>query len=287
MDKALFSIIIVTLAIVGFFIYVGEVMTSISGQREQAGVTGEVSIEAGEEIFWGKGKCSTCHSLGTKGSAIRCPNQGVSDKFPLPVWDRAATRVKGKKAAEYIVESIYNPNVYVVEGYSKDVMKPINGPPISLSDDEILSVMAFLASQSTEVDEDMIREIAKVQIPYRGKVEKAGTDEASSKLSIPEGDTEMGSETYIELKCYQCHKIEGESFPISKEEEGGIGPDLTGIGSIQPPSYLAESILDPNAVIIQGEGYVGVDGQSLMPEYHDTMTLRQLLDLTAYLSSLK
>lgn len=53
-----------------------------------------------------------------------------------------------------------------------------------------------------------------------------------------------------------------------------------------PAEYFAESILNPNRVILQGTGYTGSDGLSKMPEYADTMTLRQLVDVVTYLKSL-
>ncbi|MFQ5904380.1 MAG: c-type cytochrome, partial [Candidatus Binatia bacterium] len=76
-------------------------------------------------------------------------------------------------------------------------------------------------------------------------------------------------------------------FGTVKEEEGGVGPDLTGIGGIQTIQYLMESILNPSAVVVSGEGFAGLDGASKMPEYHDTMTLREMVDIVAYLKSLK
>ncbi|MDH3600928.1 MAG: cytochrome c, partial [Candidatus Tectomicrobia bacterium] len=48
---------------------------------------------------------------------------------------------------------------------------------------------------------------------------------------------------------------------------------------------FAESVVNPNAVIVTGEGYIGPDGRSSMPEYNE-MTLAQLIDLVAYLKSL-
>src|SRR2546422_3347053 len=34
-----------------------------------------------------------------------------------------------------------------------------------------------------------------------------------------------------------------------------------------PAEYFAESILSPNAVILDGPGYTGPDGKSIMPSY--------------------
>jgi hypothetical protein len=59
------------------------------------------------------------------------------------------------------------------------------------------------------------------------------------------------------------------------------------MGSHHPVEYFAESILNPNAVIITGPGYTDADGMSIMPDYRDTMTVAEFIDLLAYLQSLK
>ena len=58
------------------------------------------------------------------------------------------------------------------------------------------------------------------------------------------------------------------------------------MGAHHPAEYFAESVVNPNRVIVLGTGYTGADGLSKMPSYADTMTLRQLVDLVAYLKSL-
>ena len=57
------------------------------------------------------------------------------------------------------------------------------------------------------------------------------------------------------------------------------------MGSHHPAEYFAEAIINPNAVLVDGPGYLGPDGRSVMPAYPD-MTLVQLANLVAYLSSL-
>jgi hypothetical protein len=58
------------------------------------------------------------------------------------------------------------------------------------------------------------------------------------------------------------------------------------MGGHHPREYLAESILNPNAVIITGPGYTGSDGLSIMPDYRDSLTVGELIDLVAYLRGL-
>lgn len=107
------------------------------------------------------------------------------------------------------------------------------------------------------------------------------------RFTLPGGNPEAGREVFVAMECYSCHKIKGESFPASQEEAGKEGPDLTGMGAHHPSEYLAEAIIDPNAVIIiDNPRWVGQDGLSIMPSYNDILTLQQLIDLVAYLKSL-
>lgn len=87
--------------------------------------------------------------------------------------------------------------------------------------------------------------------------------------------------------CFACHTVGAEKLPNTSKRGQEPGPDLTGMGSHHPPAYFAESIVNPNRVIVSGPGYTGGDGLSKMPSYGDVMTVGQLTDLVAYLASLE
>jgi mono/diheme cytochrome c family protein len=277
-------------ALVVFALF-GVWVTDLQGQKSGGGaaLSGDISPEAGRELFWGKGKCYTCHSIGTEGSGQRCPNLGSSDQFADPIWIRAAERkaAEGYSRERYIVESIYRPNAYVVEGFSKGLMKPINRPPIALSDDEITSVIAYLLSEAgaADVPDEYVVAVRRAQQEYASAPVVA--EAAAPGVPLPEGDSEEGYYVFEEMQCHSCHRIEGYEFEAVGDAEGGVGPDLTAIADIQTREYLAESIMEPSAVIVAGEGFVGEDGLSKMPEFHDTMTLREFVDIVAFLESLK
>lgn len=105
------------------------------------------------------------------------------------------------------------------------------------------------------------------------------------RMSIPSGDVGAGRKAFVDFGCPSCHAVQGDNVPAAGAESKGAGPDLTGMGNHHPAEYFAESILDPNAVLVEGPGFIGPDGRSVMPSYGD-MTLSQLADLVAYLSSL-
>jgi hypothetical protein len=104
------------------------------------------------------------------------------------------------------------------------------------------------------------------------------------RFTLPPGDPAAGRQAYVDLKCYACHQIKGEQFPLKPGEVAVAGPDLTGMGRHHPTEYLVESLVNPSAVVIDGPGYAGGDGRSIMPAT-PAMTLAQLIDLVAYLKS--
>ncbi|WP_447599427.1 c-type cytochrome [Nitrospira sp. Nam80] len=96
----------------------------------------------GQKIFFSKGQCALCHSIGPSESA-RCPDlKGIGAKL----------------SRDFIYESLTEPQAYIYmdfrhEGLPKEYparMPYINKNPIGLSRNEILSVIAFLQQMSGE-----------------------------------------------------------------------------------------------------------------------------------------
>ena len=96
----------------------------------------------GQKIFFSKGQCALCHSIGPSESA-RCPDlKGIGAKL----------------SKEFMYESLTQPQAYIYldyrhEGPPKEYparMPFINKNPIGLSKNEILSVIALLQQMSGE-----------------------------------------------------------------------------------------------------------------------------------------
>jgi mono/diheme cytochrome c family protein len=96
----------------------------------------------GQKIFFSKGQCALCHSIGPSESA-RCPDlNGIGAKL----------------SAEFIYESLTQPQAYIYLDYRHDgvpkeypaQMPHIDQDPIGLSKQEIYSVIAFLQKMSGE-----------------------------------------------------------------------------------------------------------------------------------------
>jgi hypothetical protein len=106
------------------------------------------------------------------------------------------------------------------------------------------------------------------------------------RFSWPAGDAAKGREVFAKLECYQCHQIKGETFPAVTPDPTRRGPELSGMGGNHPAEYFAESIINPNAVIVLGPGHTGPDGLSIMPDFRDSLTLAETIDLVAFIRSL-
>lgn len=233
--KSFLNSVVFTLFVLGFFAYVCIYVTGLSGGGGGGGATG-VSPEAGEKIYWGDGQCHTCHSIGTSGSATRGPNQeGLASRS-----EERAKESGLSSGLEYMVESIVEPEKYVVEGYDK-IMPKVYDPPIMLGREQILAVLAYLQTLGGEPNIDAVMKF-KDRIP-----------EASKKKVVPwvppiEVDPKEGEMIFFDdtrdVTCSKCHVLNGKGSKV--------GPELTGIGAVQTPQYLIESILKPSAVIVKG-----------------------------------
>ncbi len=249
------------------YIYIAEVITDISGGAKTGTTIAGISPEAGESIFWGHGKCHTCHSIGDRGSAIRAPNLGVhGEDFPLPIGLRAAERAKeisaktGKPftAADYLVQDHYEPGAYVVSGY-KNEMPTVWKPPIALKPDEILAVDLYLQSQGGEANAEALMKSEYFQAMKKAASSLTAVATVAFKPYL-QGDPEKGKEIFFsptsKTPCAKCHTV--------GDNGGKVGPELTSVAGTRDIQYIIESILDPSAQIASGfEPYLVVtkDGE--------------------------
>jgi mono/diheme cytochrome c family protein len=136
------QIAVLTVALTGFYMMVGQAVP----QKEvhppavvaiSKDITTDQMVVLGKQIFEGKGICNTCHTIGKSG-ALRFPDlDGIAT--------RAGTRIAGVEAIDYLAQSLYHPGDFIVPGFNPG-MPAVNKPPIGLTDDEILTVIAYLQS---------------------------------------------------------------------------------------------------------------------------------------------
>jgi mono/diheme cytochrome c family protein len=140
--KNFLKVALFTVLVTAFYAYVGQMVP----QKEvhppkdlevRADMSTAELVQAGKQIAEGKGTCTACHTIGSHEKG-RFPDLGG-------IGGRAGTRKPGMSDVEYLLESLSDPNAYIVEGFSPG-MPPVDKPPIDLSDMEMLAVIAYLQS---------------------------------------------------------------------------------------------------------------------------------------------
>lgn len=130
-------------ATTAFYGYVGQLVPQKEVQPPQettlaVNMSTTDMAKVGRQIMEGKGFCLTCHTIGKASGPYRFPDLANVDV-------RAMTRVPGLNDIEYFAQSMYEPRAFVVPGFPP-AMPEINKPPIGLTDQEILCVIAYLQS---------------------------------------------------------------------------------------------------------------------------------------------
>src|SRR4051794_4514525 len=135
-------ILALVLGTTSFYAYVGQMVPQNEVQPPaevliKADLTTADMVTVGREVMDRKGLCFTCHTIGKSG-ALRFPDLAG-------VGERALTREPGLSDVEYFAQTLYDPNAFIVPGFNPG-MPVINKPPIGLTDQEILCVIAYLQS---------------------------------------------------------------------------------------------------------------------------------------------
>jgi len=100
------------------------------------------------------------------------------------------------------------------------------------------------------------------------------------------GNPEHGKAAFVELGCSSCHKVYGADLP-NPTVTPVVPVNLGGLTSRRlSDAYIVTAMLNPDyhlAPHIPGE--ITENGHSRMPTFADKITVRQMLDITAYLQS--
>lgn len=233
-----------------------------------ADLTTEEMVEIGREIVAGKGTCLGCHTIGgSKGG--RFPDLGN-------IGAVAGSRRPGMSDVEYLAQSIYDPNAYIVEGYLPG-MPPISKPPISLTDEEILTVIAYLQSLGGKPTVTMHTVHAFTgthPAAAGGGVSAAATAPAAVQPANLDGPALM--KKYL---CTTCHNIDSPA-PL-------VGPSLYDVGKRLSKGEIYEAIIDPNATIAKGYA-PGIMSATIGPlGFPDKVSAKDVKTIVDYLASLK
>ena len=260
------KIFIFTILVAAFYSYVGQMVPQkVTYPPEEAEISEDLTptelAEVGEEIVGGKGTCLTCHTIGESGS-LRFPDLAG-------IGARAATRIEGYSDVEYLAESLYEPDAYIVEGFLGG-MPVIHKAPIALSDQEILAVIAYLQSLGSEPTVTPTTELR-----WQGQSDAGSA--AAQATAAPAGEPRSGQELFSAYLCNTCHKID-KPGPL-------VGPSLYDVGSRMSTAELYESLLEPDATVAEGFN-PGIMGATLSGVgFPGTLSGAELKNLVDYLAA--
>jgi hypothetical protein len=104
-------------------------------------------------------------------------------------------------------------------------------------------------------------------------------------LRLPDGSPAAGRQAFVDLKCNSCHRVAGVALPdpvadpIVPVTLGGAWPYERTDGE------LLTAIVNPSHTIAAGfpPELLTAGTRSRMSEYGDVMTVKQLIDIVAFL----
>jgi len=111
-------------------------------------------------------------------------------------------------------------------------------------------------------------------------------EKSGAGFSLPDGDVERGKIAFVELKCSDCHTLAKMNLP--RPENPAITVALGGEEPvIRTDGELMTSIINPSHKLAWGypKEQIEENGKSRMKDYSDVMTVRQMIDLVAFLHS--
>jgi hypothetical protein len=110
---------------------------------------------------------------------------------------------------------------------------------------------------------------------------------SSSGFRLPQGDAAKGRAVFVEMRCHACHEVVGTELPKPVAEPqvpvrlGGVVP------AYRTDGELVTAIINPSHRITRGQDkrLVTSGGLSRMGDFGEIMTVRELVDLVAFLQS--
>lgn len=106
---------------------------------------------------------------------------------------------------------------------------------------------------------------------------------SSRGFRLPDGDVKKGEEAFVALKCTRCHKVDGVDLPAPRVFNLTLGGQTT---RVETYGELVTSIINPSHVLSDQYKQQLVDAkESPMPDVTQEMSVRQMIDLVAFLQS--
>ncbi len=211
-------------------------------------------VHQGKKLFFGKGKCSLCHTIEATHGA-RAPVLGG---------------IGGRLKKEFIIDSLLHPKNYLYRDYTGNITRPfpaempvINKPPIGLSMQELLMVVSFVQSLGGEVTVDVeeVKALSAATEPQEVKpaiipASVATPDEVKKPLAPPTVSEKISGKAAVEPE-----KEKKALIPATVEEKDVIGEVVVESDELKKP-------LAPPTIVeeLSGEVKINPDEVKKAPE---------------------
>ncbi|MBI1732876.1 MAG: c-type cytochrome [Gammaproteobacteria bacterium] len=223
--------------------------------------------QAGEKIVRERG-CLTCHTL-EPGAGVLGHGRGPN---LIGIATRRAEGVTGGPGTlvDYLVQSLYEPGAYLVEGYA-NLMPASTRPPAKLDYGEVVAVVNYLLSLGATPS---VR-IGDVPQPPGGEKAVAAVAQAGAAPQTVPAD----AATLLESnQCNTCHSLKPGETLLGPSLAAKDLAEVAAANDMSPESYVMDSIVNPRA--LEREGFP----KQVMPDNYGTqLTAAQLHVIVSYL----
>jgi mono/diheme cytochrome c family protein len=108
----------------------------------------------------------------------------------------------------------------------------------------------------------------------------------SAGFQLPDGDAVRGKQVFVANRCHACHEVAGVELPAPVADPPvpvRLGGEVT---RLHTDGELTTAIIHPSHRLAAGpEPALRSGARSRMGDFSETMTVRELIDLVAFLQS--
>lgn len=102
-------------------------------------------------------------------------------------------------------------------------------------------------------------------------------------FAFPEGDLARGRKAFVDLKCYECHRVDGvaglPSPTVASEKVVRLGGEVT---ALRTYGALVTAVIHPTHARTAGAPGLNAKDE-VMPKFNEVMTVAQMLDIVTFL----
>ncbi len=260
-----------SLLVLGFFVWFANWIPQTRWEPPKvrqidAGASPAELAVLGQAIVRERG-CLSCHTIepgtGIKGQG-RGPNlAGLAERRANGVTGGAATLL------EYLVQSLYTPGAFLVEGFS-NIMPASVKAPAKLNREEVAAVVAYLETLGGTPT------VTVATLPAPPDSVPASPSTGGEAVAAPD-DPEAMLEAF---DCLGCHSLKPGEVLVGPPFEAALLRAAAEAQDVSLAAYVMQSIVDPRAV--EAEEF---PAETMPDDYGTRLTAAQLFAITEYLSA--